>query len=62
MSLVMPYDLGSIRSGKQSHAGHLLRFSIGLESADDLRGDLAQALSEVVGPHWGCGTMARRTS
>jgi len=45
MSLVMPYDMGSIRSGKQSYAGHLLRFSIGLESAEDLREDLARALS-----------------
>jgi len=45
MSLVMPYDMGSIRSGKQSYAGHLLRFSIGLESVDDLREDLAQALA-----------------
>jgi cystathionine beta-lyase len=48
MSLVMPYDMESIRSGKQSYAGHLLRFSIGLESADDLREDLAQALSEAL--------------
>lgn len=45
MSLVMPYDMGSIRSGKQSYAGHLLRFSIGLESVADLREDLAQALA-----------------
>lgn len=45
MSLVMPYDMGSIRSGKQSYAGHLLRFSIGLEGVDDLREDLAQALT-----------------
>jgi cystathionine beta-lyase len=44
MSLVMPYDMGSIRSGKQSYAGHLLRFSVGLEDVDDLREDLAQAL------------------
>ena len=48
MSLVMPYDMGSIRSGKQRYAGHLLRFSIGLESADDLRVDLARALSETL--------------
>ncbi|CAN7754096.1 PLP-dependent transferase [Variovorax sp. LjRoot130] len=48
MSLVMPYDMGSLRSGKHSYAGHLLRFSIGLESADDLREDLAQALSEAL--------------
>jgi cystathionine beta-lyase len=45
MSLVMPYDMKSIRSGKQSYAGHLLRFSVGLEGVDDLREDLAQALA-----------------
>lgn len=44
MSLVMPYDLSSIRSGSGRYAGHLVRFSIGLESTDDLREDLAQAL------------------
>lgn len=48
MSLVMPYDMGSIRSGKQRYPGHLLRFSIGLESADDLREDLARTLSETI--------------
>ncbi|TCF98599.1 cystathionine beta-lyase [Paraburkholderia strydomiana] len=44
MSLVMPYDLPSIRHGAGRYAGHLVRFSIGLESADDLREDLARAL------------------
>ncbi|TCG02707.1 cystathionine beta-lyase, partial [Paraburkholderia steynii] len=34
MSLVMPYDLPSIRDGAGRYAGHLVRFSIGLESAD----------------------------
>lgn len=48
MSLVMPYDMGSIRSGKQRYPGHLLRFSIGLESAEDLREDLARTLSETL--------------
>jgi cystathionine beta-lyase len=50
MSLVMPYDMSSIRSGSQRYPGHLLRFSIGLESADDLREDLARALSETLAP------------
>ncbi|WP_233848931.1 aminotransferase class I/II-fold pyridoxal phosphate-dependent enzyme [Paraburkholderia sp. HD33-4] len=44
MSLVMPYELPCIRSGNACYEGHLVRFSIGLESADDLREDLAQAL------------------
>lgn len=48
MSLVMPYDMASIRSGNQRYAGHLLRFSIGLESADDLQEDLARTLSETL--------------
>lgn len=48
MSLVMPYDMSSIRSGKQRYPGHLLRFSIGLESADDLQEDLARTLSETL--------------
>ena len=48
MSLVMPYDMSSIRSGNQRYPGHLLRFSIGLESADDLQEDLARTLSETL--------------
>jgi cystathionine beta-lyase len=44
MSLVVPYDLDSMRSGAARLPGHLVRFSIGLEAADDLRADLAQAL------------------
>lgn len=48
MSLVMPYDMNSIRSGSQRYPGHLLRFSIGLESGDDLKEDLAHALSETL--------------
>jgi cystathionine beta-lyase len=41
MSLVVPYDLGALRSGG---GGVLVRLSIGLESPDDLEADLAQAL------------------
>jgi len=48
MSLVMPYDMNSIRGGSQRYPGHLLRFSIGLESADDLQEDLARTLSETL--------------
>ena len=48
MSLVMPYDMSGIRSGSQRYPGHLLRFSIGLESADDLQADLARTLSETL--------------
>ena len=44
MSLVVPYDLDSMRSGNARRPGHLVRFSIGLEAVDDLRADLAQAL------------------
>lgn len=49
VSLVVPYDLALIRDAKQRQRphlkGHLIRFSVGLEAVDDLRADLAQALS-----------------
>ena len=47
VSLVMPYDLQSMRSTRPHHIaqGTLLRFCVGLEALDDLRADLAQALS-----------------
>ncbi len=46
-SLVVPYDLASMRKvwPSQIARGTIVRFSIGLESADDLRADLAQALA-----------------
>ena len=47
VSLVVPYDISSMRSarlGTWSHKGVLVRFSIGLEAAEDLRDDLEQAL------------------
>ncbi len=46
MSLVVPYDLASMRSAWPPHLerGTLVRFSTGLESADDLEADLGQAL------------------
>ncbi len=43
MSLVVPYELSSMRS-KPAWPGVLVRFSVGLESVDDLLADLAQAL------------------
>ncbi len=43
VSLVVPYDLSSMRS-KPAWPGVLVRFSVGLESADDLIADLEQAL------------------
>ncbi|MEO8121961.1 MAG: PLP-dependent transferase, partial [Rhodoferax sp.] len=46
MSLVVPYELASIRSGWPAHLkqGTLVRFSVGLEALADLRIDLSQAL------------------
>ena len=52
-SLVVPYDLGAVRTEEQCRAphlrGHLVRFSIGLEAAGDLRADLEQALNAAFG-------------
>jgi cysteine-S-conjugate beta-lyase len=47
VSLVVPYDVKALRSGNwPSHLkpGHLVRFSIGLETVEDLQADLAQAI------------------
>lgn len=46
VSLVMPYELGRMRQAWPSHLlqGAVVRFSVGLESATDLRHDLMQAL------------------
>ncbi|HQQ69057.1 MAG TPA: PLP-dependent transferase [Alicycliphilus sp.] len=46
MSLVVPYDLPSMRARATPHlkAGTVVRFSIGLEAVQDLRQDLAQAM------------------
>ena len=50
MSLVVPYDLASMRKTWPNHlkAGTLVRFSIGLEAAADLQLDLAQALDKAL--------------
>ena len=49
MSLVVPYDLASMRSGWPEHlkAGTLVRLSVGLEAVADLQADLAQALQKL---------------
>ena len=44
MSLAVPYDLDAMRSGPSRPAGHLVRFSIGLESVESLQNDLESAL------------------
>jgi cystathionine beta-lyase len=48
MSLVVPYDLRSIRSmpSPQMLQGGFVRLSVGLEAAEDLIADLAQALAQ----------------
>lgn len=48
VSLVVPYDIPGMRSaqlGTWTHKGVLVRFSVGLEDAEDLRADLEQALA-----------------
>lgn len=45
MSLVVPYDLNGMRADRSALPGHLVRFSIGLETVADLQADLAQALA-----------------
>jgi len=46
VSLVVPYDLGSMRSRDHAHlqSGHLVRFSTGLESAEALIHDLQASM------------------
>lgn len=46
MSLVVPYDLAQMRVSWPAHLakGTLVRFSVGLEAAQDLQADLEQAL------------------
>ena len=47
VSLVVPYDLNGMRADRSALPGHLVRFSIGLESVADLQADLAQALARL---------------
>jgi cysteine-S-conjugate beta-lyase len=54
ISLVMPYDLSVLRSSV-AWRGCLVRFSVGLEAAEDLMADCAQALAALsadVTPGW----------
>lgn len=52
MSLVVPYQLASMRARSSTHLkpGTLVRFSIGLESAEDLQHDLQQAMERAFSP------------
>jgi len=52
MSLVVPYDLASMRQQWPRHLarGTLVRFSTGLENVADLLADLRQALRKAFGP------------
>ncbi len=47
VSLVVPYDLAAMRQ-PAPYAGRLVRFSIGLEAAADLRADLERAFAALV--------------
>ncbi|MDR2327713.1 MAG: PLP-dependent transferase [Acidovorax sp.] len=51
ISLVVPYEIERMRSQPhgQLKAGTVVRFSIGLEQVQDLRADLAQALTKAFG-------------
>lgn len=49
MSLVVPYELASMRDAPGGLQGHLVRFSLGLEAVEDLQADLAQALAAALG-------------
>ncbi len=44
VSLVVPYNVASMRGSAWPHKGVLVRFSTGLEAVADLQADLAQAL------------------
>ena len=45
VSLVVPYNVPAMRGAGWLHKGVLVRFSVGLEAAEDLQADLAQALA-----------------
>lgn len=45
ISLCAPYNVASIRTLSWPHKGRLVRFAVGLEGVNDLRADLAQALT-----------------
>ena len=46
MSLCVPYDMPALRTVKTwPFGGGLVRFSVGLESVNDLQADLARSLA-----------------
>ncbi len=45
VSLVVPYDMAAMRGPSARRPGHLVRFAIGLEAAEDLIADLHQAIA-----------------
>ncbi len=47
MSLVVPYDMPSMRGKAWPYAGVLVRFSLGLEAVADLQADLQAALAQM---------------
>jgi cystathionine beta-lyase len=47
VSLVMPYQLASMRQLVQPKEGILVRFCIGLEAIEDLQADIEQALNKI---------------
>ncbi|MGC9185146.1 MAG: cystathionine beta-lyase [Thiomonas sp.] len=50
VSLAVPYDVQTMRpAGQWPHKGGLVRLAIGLEDADDLIADLAQAMQRAMG-------------
>ena len=50
VSLVVPYDLASMRGpGRGGLRGHLVRFSMGFEAVGDLQDDIAQAMVSALG-------------
>jgi cystathionine beta-lyase len=53
VSLVVPYELASLRSAWPTgvRQGHVVRFSIGLESTVDLQHDLSQAFAVAFSAH-----------
>ena len=49
MSLAVPYDLDAMRSGSARLPGRLVRFSIGLETVEDLQADLQASMRSAFG-------------
>ncbi len=46
-SLAMTYDFGSVKTKRPEYGYRLVRLNIGLESTDDLRGDIERALQQM---------------